>query len=129
MPPLQNLASALLDLLPSTTAAGTTATGASVTDIAAVPAFLDTDSGVDGQLEDFVHTTHFLTAALHVFRSHALSDRPALLRRHRGQTLSFEEFDTGTLGAEIRLEADKDKGSGGAEMEHLGVPLVPKLSC
>lgn len=127
MAPLQDLASALLDLLSSTTTAAT-ATGASVISVTAVPAFLDTDDGVDGQFEDLVYTTHLLTAALHILCSHALSHRLTLLGRHRGQTLSFEQFDTGALCAEVRLQTDQDKGGGGAEMEYLGVPLVPKVS-
>lgn len=99
--PLQNLASALLDFL-STTAAATAAAAAaagraSVINIAATAAFFDTHSSVDGELEDLIHTAHFLTAALHVFRPHALSDGFALLRGHRGQTLGFQEFNAGTL--------------------------------
>ena len=81
------------------------------------------DCGIDRQLEDFIHTIHFLARALKVCRAHLLSDILSLLLSDGGQALSLEEVDAGAFSAEIGFEPNEDKGGGGAEMEDFWIPL------
>ena len=81
------------------------------------------DDSEDSALEDLVHATHLLAAALHVLGVHLLSDGHALLRSDGCEPLGLEHVDAGLLVAEVRLEADENEGRVWAEMEHLRVPL------
>lgn len=81
------------------------------------------DDGVDGGFEDFVHTRHFLAAALHVEGVHLLGDGLTLGGSNRCQALSLEQVDAGALVAEIGLEAAQDDRCAWAEMEDFRVPL------
>lgn len=112
---LQNLASTFLDLLPPT----------SIHRPRPCPALLlDSDSSDDRELEDLVHTLHFLAAAFDVYGAHSVGDSLTLLWRYGSQALRFEEVDAGSLCSEVGFETDEDEGSCRAEVEDFGVPLL-----
>lgn len=100
---LQDLASPLLDLLSwSSPAGGRLAICAVVRGfLGCVALLLDVDNSVYCLGKDFVNTAHLLTTALDIGRAHALSYAAALLRCDGGQALRLEEFNAGSLAAEI----------------------------
>ena len=65
---LQDLASALLDLLGTDTRAAASCAGftAGGRALAVVPALLDVDNGVDGHLENPIHSAHLFAATFHI---------------------------------------------------------------
>lgn len=65
-------------------------------------------SRIDGHVKDLMHATHLFAAAFDICGSHLLRDALALFWSYRRQALCFEEINAGALGAEIRLEANKD---------------------
>lgn len=81
------------------------------------------DNGVNGGGEDLVDSDPFLTTALHISGIHLLCYGLALFLSDRSQSLSFEKVDTGALGAEVGLQANKEEGCVWAEMKDLRVPL------
>ncbi len=81
------------------------------------------DGHGDGKVEDGLDAAHLLAAALHVRGAHAPRDGSPLLGRHGRQPLRLEQVDARALRAQVRLEADKDDGRRGAEVQHFGVPL------
>ena len=83
---------------------------------------------IDGQLEDFVDTVHFLATAFHVHGAHALRYGLTLFRCHGRKALGFEEVDAGSFGAEVGFEADEDERSGGAKVKDLRIPLSNRVS-
>lgn len=91
-------------------------------------AFVVCDDCVDSFGEDVVNPAHFFTAALHIAGTHLSRNGHSLLLSDRGQSLGFEEVDTGSFCSKIRLEADEDERSIWAEMENFGVPLEPYVS-
>ena len=84
------------------------------------------DNSIDGRLEDFVDTRHFLGRTLHVKGAHLLGHSLALGNGDGGETLRFQEIDTCALVTEIGFQAAEDDGSLRAEVEDFGVPLWRK---
>jgi len=64
------------------------------------------DDDLDGLFENLVHSFHFLAATLHVYSSHLLRNCLTLLLGNWRETLSFEEINTSSFRAKIRLQAD-----------------------
>ena len=84
---------------------------------------LSLDGGVDRELEHFVHTFRLLGAAFDVLSAHLPSDLLTLLGCDGCETLCAEEFDAGSLAAEVGLAAYQDERSVGAEVEDFRIPL------
>jgi hypothetical protein len=121
---LQNLAAALLDLLP---AASTVALAVGPP---AIPAFLNPNDCVDSELKHLVYTAHFLAAAFDICCTHSLGDGLPLFRRDRSEALRLEEFNAGALAAKVGFEANQDYRSCRTEMQDFGVPLyIPLVTC
>jgi hypothetical protein len=70
-----------------------------------------------------VHTFRLFGTTLYVGSTHPIRYCLALFWRDWCQSLSLEEVDARSLGAQVRLEANEDEWSSWAEVENFRVPL------
>lgn len=82
-----------------------------------------TDDRIYCQLKHLMYARHLFTAAFDVHCSHLPRNALSLLFCDRRKTLGLEKINTGTFCAKVGLESNEDERSGGAKVEHFGIPL------